>query len=263
MSTNDSQSQNSVANDQIDLLELFETLWRERVTIVAITVLIVLLSGAATFIIPPTYQASIQLFSPQEYQIIEEKKIGLFDIDSKSRSQSQSQVRAFEGYLAFLRSSHLHSEISALKGAVVAVNTPKRGATVQATLKVSASSFEGLESAVNGLINKALFKYQDSKRKEFEAARGICREVLALTPKGYISHEADSACLKSKNLIDVKFDESYLKPFASDVSVLTVSNTPVKPRRTLILALSLVGGFFLAVVFVLVRNAVRNRKVVA
>ena len=46
-------------NDEIDLFELFESLWKEKVLIVTITFVTTLAGIGYAFSISPTYQASV------------------------------------------------------------------------------------------------------------------------------------------------------------------------------------------------------------
>ena len=48
-------------NDEIDLFELFESLWKEKVLIVAITLVITLLGGGYAISAKPTYEVSVKL----------------------------------------------------------------------------------------------------------------------------------------------------------------------------------------------------------
>ena len=57
----DQQPAHDYRDDEIDLFELFATLWREKVTIVAITVLITLFGGGYAFLAKPTYEVSVNL----------------------------------------------------------------------------------------------------------------------------------------------------------------------------------------------------------
>jgi len=70
-------------------------------------------------------------------------------------------------------------------------------------------------------------------------------------------------------LIDIKQQLSFLNTTSFDVSKVTpvtidlAAETPehrIKPKRTLIVILSVVIGGFLGIKFVMIRNAVRNRK---
>jgi len=59
-------------NDEIDLFELFESLWKEKVLIVASTVLITLGGGIYAFSLKPTYEATIAIYDalPESRQLL-------------------------------------------------------------------------------------------------------------------------------------------------------------------------------------------------
>ena len=57
----------------------------------------------------------------------------------------------------------------------------------------------------------------------------------------------------------VSFDALKVMPVTIDLAAETPEHR-IKPKRTLIVILSVVIGGFLGVIFVLIRNAVRNRK---
>ena len=57
-------------NDEIDLFELFESLWKEKVLIVAITFVITLLGGGYAFLAKPTYEVSVKL-NPQASEAVQ------------------------------------------------------------------------------------------------------------------------------------------------------------------------------------------------
>ena len=60
------------ADDEIDLFELFESLWKERVLIVAITFVITLLGGAYAFLSKPSYEATMAVYetAPESRQLL-------------------------------------------------------------------------------------------------------------------------------------------------------------------------------------------------
>jgi len=57
----------------------------------------------------------------------------------------------------------------------------------------------------------------------------------------------------------VSFDASKVRPVNIDLAAETPEHR-IKPKRTLIVLLSGMIGGFLAIIFVLIRNTVRNRK---
>ena len=87
-------------DDEIDLFELFESLWKEKVLIVAITFVITLIGVGYALSIPPTYQASVKMLPPSQSDVAELVK---FDVLQSSQSQSQS----YANFLQILKSNQL------------------------------------------------------------------------------------------------------------------------------------------------------------
>ena len=85
-------------NDEIDLFELFESLWKEKVLIVAITLVITLASAAVSLSLPNVYKASISLYQTSD----EANKIlsGLY----LNASNASNSVRV-EDFVVFLKST--------------------------------------------------------------------------------------------------------------------------------------------------------------
>lgn len=79
------------------------------------------------------------------------------------------------------------------------------------------------------------------------------KKNLSLVP-GLLDLQQQSAYLKS-----VSLDESKLQPAIVDMEALPPAS-PIKPKKALILALSIVLGGMVGVLFVLIRSAVRKRK---
>ena len=59
--------------------------------------------------------------------------------------------------------------------------------------------------------------------------------------------------------IHIPFDASKFMPVIIDLAA-EAPEQRIKPKRSLIVILSVVIGGFLGIIFVLIRNAVRNRK---
>jgi len=70
-------------DDEIDLFELIESLWKEKVLIVAITAIITLIGGGVAFSLTPTYEASVQMLPPSQSDVAE-----LAKFDGLKSSQS-------------------------------------------------------------------------------------------------------------------------------------------------------------------------------
>ena len=83
-------------DDEIDLFELIQSLWKEKVLIIAITAVITLIGGGVAFSLTPIYEASVKMLPPSQSNVAELVK---FDILQSSQSQSQSQSLSFADFL--------------------------------------------------------------------------------------------------------------------------------------------------------------------
>ena len=64
-------------DDEIDLFELIQSLWKEKVLIVAITAVITLIGGGVAFLLAPIYEASVKMLPPSQSDVAEPAK---FDV---------------------------------------------------------------------------------------------------------------------------------------------------------------------------------------
>jgi len=173
-------------NDEIDLFELFESLWKEKVLIVAITLVITLFGGGVAFILPPTYQASVHMLPPSISDVAELSK---FDVLKSSQSQSQSQ--AYAQFLQLLKSNQVHKELlrdkeiqkalfkepvsvqKALKALddLAVVNEPKKGPLLDIELSFSAQSPMLAAEVANSLVQLAIDTYRQQISDAFVSAK--------------------------------------------------------------------------------------------
>ena len=169
-------------NDEIDLFELFESLWKEKVLIVAITLVITFIGGGVAFSLPPTYQASVHMLPPSLSDVAELAK---FDVLKSSQSQSQSQ--AYAQFLQLLKSNQVHKELlrdkelqtalfkepaSVQKGLkaldnLAVVNEPKKGPSVAIELTFDAQDPQIAADAANALVKLAVAAYREQIAEAF------------------------------------------------------------------------------------------------
>ena len=57
-------------DDEIDQFELIQSLWKEKVLIVAITAVIKLIGGGVAFLTPPTYESSVKMLPPSQSDVV-------------------------------------------------------------------------------------------------------------------------------------------------------------------------------------------------
>ena len=99
--------------EEIDLLALFESLWKERVLIVVISVIITLFGLGSTFVIPPTYEAEVKLLPPSILDIVELKK---FDAHENEPRNKPTPTEIFTEFLGTLKSKQLQQKFLEQEG---------------------------------------------------------------------------------------------------------------------------------------------------
>ena len=89
-------------DDEIDLFELIESLWKEKVLIVAITAVITFIGIGYALLTPSTYEARVEILPPSISDITELNK---FDILKSKQTKTQTQI--FTEFLSILKSKQL------------------------------------------------------------------------------------------------------------------------------------------------------------
>jgi len=111
---------------EIDLFELIQSLWKEKVLIVAITAVITLIGGGVTFSLTPIYEASVKMLPPSQSDVAELAK---FDVLQSSQSQSQSQPQpqsqSYADFLQILKSKQLRKTFLSQEGVKTSLFSPK------------------------------------------------------------------------------------------------------------------------------------------
>lgn len=56
-------------DDEIDLFELWNNLWEQKILVIAVTVLITVLGGLVAFTMTPVYQSTAYFLPPQKQDV--------------------------------------------------------------------------------------------------------------------------------------------------------------------------------------------------
>ena len=115
-----SRKESEQVDDEIDLFELIESLWKEKVLIVAITAVITLIGGGVAFSLTPIYEASVKMLPPSQSDVAELNK---FDVLKSSQSQSQSQ--SYADFLQILKSNQLRKTFLSQEGVKTSLFSPE------------------------------------------------------------------------------------------------------------------------------------------
>jgi len=175
-------------DDEIDLFELFESLWKEKVLIVAITFVITLIGVGYALSIPPTYQASVKMLPPSQSDLAELVK---FDVLQSSQLQSQSQSQSYKNFLQILKSNQLRKTFLSQEGvkatlfspetstqkALIAlekmalVETPKKSPTTEVSFKFQFKDAALAADYANQLVQLAVDQYRVNIAQTFTSEK--------------------------------------------------------------------------------------------
>jgi len=139
-------------DDEIGLFELFESLWKEKVLIVAITAVITLIGLVYSRSIPLTYEARVEILPPSISDIAELHK---FVILKTSQSIAQSQI--LTEFLSILKSNQLSKKFLHEEGVMKSLFAKET--TLQSAMK-KIDQMTQLEVPKKGFKNEVFFKLQ-------------------------------------------------------------------------------------------------------
>ena len=181
-------------DDEIDLFELIQSLWKEKVLIVAITAVITLIGGGVAFSLTPIYEASVKMLPPSQSDVAELTK---FDVLQSSQSQSQS----YANFLQILKSKQLRKTFLSQEGVktslfspktssqkalsalekMAVVEIPKKGPKTEVSLKFQYKDAVIAADYANQLVQLAVDQYRVNTAQTFSSKKD--QEVKKLKDK--------------------------------------------------------------------------------
>jgi len=206
----------AVADDEIDLFELIETLWKEKALIILFTVVAAIGGTGYAFLASPEYSVSVN-----------------YTVNPKMPASDASDAAI-----------RLFAQLPAGWG-----KEKKSNAAVLTTLTPeSVTQYTNLFSGLERSISKELLS----------EAKSNVEMIINDLPQTLQSTEAVAQqMLQSKQTIRALSEEGRSMTFSRPI----ISQTA--PKKTLIMALSVMLGGMVGVMFVLIRSAMRNRKATA
>jgi len=166
--------------------------------------------------------------------------------------QLSQRIEALEGQVASREATYVtnvENEVLKLKDALVIANQINQKSPIDIQQLIEASSTTMMVDELRRLYRLG------SDALEAEIAMLNERKKDKKLVPGLTGLQQQLALLKSTSV-----DPERIMPAQIDLAAM-VPEYPVKPKKTLIVALAVVLGGMLGVVFVLIRQAVRNRKV--
>ena len=175
-------------DDEIDLFELIQSLWKEKVLIVAITAVTTFIGIGYALSIPSTYEARVEILPPSISDITELNK---FDILNSTQTQTQTQTQIFTEFLSILKSNQLIKKFLLEEGVMKSLFegettqqkaiakfdkmkqlvVPKIGPENGASLKVQSNDAELAAKFANQLVDLAIGLYRTNLLIAFDSVK--------------------------------------------------------------------------------------------
>jgi len=220
-------------DDEIDMFELFETLWRGKRLISAVIAIFVISGLVYSQLAKPKFEVSVsydfKIFSLNSQQYCN----GKISCISSMNSKQLNVVLANTGW----NSKNIVSKID--KGSKLVLNT---------NAPVNVKTHNDFMEKVNQLITNKIYNE-------------------ALNEVAIISTEMNNALLKSERVANNKLKAlRIIQAIDNGQKAIYFSPFVIKktsPKTQLILVFSILLGGFISVVFVLVNNVIRKRKEIA
>lgn len=211
-------------DDEIDLFELAQTLWQEKLLIVACTVFVGLAAGLYCLIATPVYNTSMQL-EPARISAFGEY-VAAMDNKEKSALQlaQEATEQLFQQTVQSLQHPAVQQEFLQGKGSI---NTSIPRGTTQLVVTLASSQPAGMTELLEGFVEHAA-----------QVARGELET--------FMQNLGSNQSVEVGMLYDVT----------------RKAGTPAlnKPKRLLVITVGIVAGGMLGIFAALVRSAIRKHK---
>jgi len=232
-------------NDEIDLFELFQKLYREKWLILGITAITTLIAIAVSFFIPKTYRVEVFFEIPtvQNYQNIQIQNNQIIN-----HSELSDVFKSYEKY----RKLPFNLKISQIR------NSPNTG-KIEVEGISQDDAKKNIEMVVN-IINKELFseKFNETKERLSRRLANINKAIKDLNTRSNIIFD-------HSKLADLMAEKENIEKWLQNPQVIRplyiiVSSKPVKPKPALYTAVGFTTGIFLGVFLALLKVEIKSRK---
>jgi LPS O-antigen subunit length determinant protein (WzzB/FepE family) len=227
-------------DEEIDLFELFQKLYREKWLILGITAVATLISIAVSLLISKTYKAEV-FFEVPTLQISQSTQIINY-------SELSEGLKSYEKY----RKLPFNLKISQIR------NSPNTG-----KIEVEGISQDDAKKNIElviKIINKELFneKINESKERLSRRLAFINKAIKDLNTRSNIIYDPS-------RLADLMAEKENIEKWLQNPQVIIpldiiVSSKPLKPNPALYTAVGFTTGIFLGIFIALLKGAIKSRK---
>lgn len=247
---------NRYADDEIDLFELVEGLWQQKWLIVVCTLIATIIGGAYAYTATPTYSLSAQIGATTDLKI-PIRLTGLWNDAYSGEKNFTTPVLAqyaanetpYSPTSLFLRFGELVGS-GEMKQRFIASQSDLSGSSVISQLNVSFP--EELES--NLWLSMTLVT---DDREQLVKAAEVTNVYLRWARQSFSEMiEGEVNEIAGREAVNIT-DPTSLVSITSEAQV---PDSPIKPKKPLIVTLSVMLGGMLGVFAALIRGAIRKRR---
>ena len=217
-----------INSDEIDLLEIFQTLYKQKVIILTITAVFTLVSFIISIVMPKTYVAQ-----------------AIFEGKYVSISEIQEVIKVYE------KAQKLKYKIK-----IIPLKESNRG-RIEVSGRSQEEAKKNLLHALK-IINTELFNIKKI-REDLNLRKESINKFLQESNRS-------NAIIDIKNIVDLLTEKEQIEKWLSDPKIIElrtnviVSSDPVKPKPLLYTAIGFTTGIFLGMFVALLREAIQRRK---
>jgi uncharacterized protein involved in exopolysaccharide biosynthesis len=300
MSIDTSNTQDNQPEDEIDLFALWDTLMQSKWLIMAITALSLILATTLAFIMTPKYEAKVIATFTEEgkssggLSALAGQFGGLAEMAGVNLGGGGSNKEAMIAYLksrifieGFIKENNLMPILYAkqwdeankkwLDGDPEDLPTPwkaykffsEKVADVQMDKKTSlitlTITWKNREQAVewaNALIKRANANLREKTITETQLSQSYLEKELQKTSVVEVQNTIYRVLESQIKTMMIANTQEQFAFKVIDPAALMDENAFVKPKRPMIIALGGIAGLFLGILFVFIRQAIRNRKAI-
>jgi len=222
-------------DDEIDLFELFQKLYREKWLILGITFITTLIAIAASLLIPKTYRAEVMFDLITPIQIINYP-----ELSDVFKSYEKYRKLPFDTKISQIRNSPNMGKIE-----VEGISQDDAKRNIELVIKI---------------INKELFseKFNETKERLSRRVSFINKAIKDLNTRSNIIYDPF-------RLADLMAEKENIEKWLQNPQVIRplyiiVSSKPVKPKPALYTAVGFTTGIFLGIFIALLKGAIKSRK---
>jgi LPS O-antigen subunit length determinant protein (WzzB/FepE family) len=274
---NNITEQNYYQEDEIDLKELFNTLWFKKNLIIGITVSITILAGIYAFNKTPIYEAAA-LVEIGNYKnnnnnnnnvLVDSvpelvKKLNLLFIDllknEKDRKATITSISTVKGTSNFI---NIKSESTSNKLAsneinkIVTYMQSKHQAELENIIGNRKSKITSIDRQISTIKNRQL-ELLSSNNNNLNRNEALLNSLQLISMiNGELAIQSMSELIKEKTELGLLLNKRNYKN-SEVVGRIITNDYPIKPKKKLIVTVAFIAGFILSIFLVFIMNAFRK-----